>query len=122
MRVGKTTQIVEARNHLVLQPLVDHILAPEIAHAILDPLKIRDRYTTCVCQNVGYDKNPLAVQNFVRGSRSWSIRAFSKNLALDFVRVLRSDLVLSRSRDQHITFEFEQLLVAHMLDSLIPLQ
>src|SRR6185369_9263893 len=38
--VGITTQIVEAGDHLVLQSFVDHVLAPEVSHSILDPFKI----------------------------------------------------------------------------------
>src|SRR5215510_4041887 len=37
---GITTQIVEARDHLVLQSFVDDILPPEIPHPVLDPLEI----------------------------------------------------------------------------------
>src|ERR1044071_3673201 len=38
--LGITTQIVEARDHLVLESFVDHILPPEIPHSVLDPLEI----------------------------------------------------------------------------------
>src|SRR6185503_8868756 len=40
VRIGITTQIVEAGDHLVLQSFVDHILSPEIPHTVLDPLEI----------------------------------------------------------------------------------
>ena len=122
VRVGITTQIVEARDHLVLQSLVDHILPPEIAHAVLDPLKIRDRHPAGVRQNVRNDENSLLVQDLVRGRRRRPIRPFRQHLALDPVGVLRGDLVLSRGRDQHVTLQLQQLLVANKLHSLVALK
>ena len=40
VRIGITTQIVEAGDHLVLESFVDDILWPEIPHAVLYPLEI----------------------------------------------------------------------------------
>jgi hypothetical protein len=40
VRIGITTQIIEARDHFVLEPFVHDILTPEVTHAILDPLEI----------------------------------------------------------------------------------
>ena len=42
VRVGIPTEVIEAGYHLVLQPLVDYILPPEIAHPILHPFEILD--------------------------------------------------------------------------------
>src|SRR5678816_662480 len=64
--IGKTTQIVEAGDHLVLQSFVDHILPPEIPHSVLDPLKIRDRNAARVGQNVRYYEDSLLVKYLVR--------------------------------------------------------
>src|SRR6476659_6392936 len=63
MSICVTTQIVEARDHLVLQTFVDNVLAPEVTHSVLNPFKVRHRDSTSVGQNVGYNKNPLVVKN-----------------------------------------------------------
>src|SRR5262249_49628742 len=43
MCIRITAKIVEAGYHLVLESFIDYVLAPEIAHAVLNPLKVRHR-------------------------------------------------------------------------------
>src|SRR5687767_14883287 len=69
MSVGITTQVVETCDHLVLQSLVHNILSPEITHAVLDPLKIRNRYPAGVGQNVWNNEDSLIVKDLVSGCR-----------------------------------------------------
>ena len=107
MGVGIATEIVKTCDHFVLQSLINDVLPPEVAHPILNPLKIRDRHPASVRQDVGNYKNALLVENLIRRSGRRSIRAFRKNLTFDSVRVLGVDLVLSRSGDEHVTLELE---------------
>ena len=76
-RVGVriTAQIVETGDHRFLQPLVNYILAPEIAHSVLHPFKIGNCYAAGVRQNVGNHKNSLLMQDLVRRGGRWAIGA-----------------------------------------------
>ena len=60
----------------------------------------------------GNHEDSLVVKYLVGRRRCRAIRPFRQDLALDPVRVLGSDLVLSRRRDQHVALDLQQLLVA----------
>src|SRR6266567_5475846 len=92
VRISISTKIIEASDHCVLKPLVHNILAPEVAHAILNPLKVRDRYAASVGQYVWDYKNSLLVQDLIRGRCCWPIGTFGKDFALQAIRVLGGNL------------------------------
>ena len=100
-----TTQIIETCDHSILQPLVDDIFAPEVAHPVLNPFKIRNCDTTGVRQDVGYNENTILMQHFICSGGGWPIGPFSEHFALDSMSILRGDLILSGRRDKHITFK-----------------
>src|ERR1043166_120854 len=120
--VGISAQIIEARDHLVFESFVHYILRPEIPHAVLHPLEVRHRHATCVRQNIGHNEDAFFVKYFIRAGRRRSISSLRQHLALQLVRVVRSDLVLRGRRYQHITRKLQQFLVIHKLDVLVSLK
>src|SRR4030095_2876146 len=86
--VSVTAQIIEAGNHLVLQSLVDYILAPEVAHAILNPLKIGHRYSTCIGQDVGDNEDALLMKDLISCSCRWTVCAFGQDFTLQTIGIV----------------------------------
>src|SRR5712691_1215877 len=122
MCVRITAKIVEARNHRFLKALVDDVLAPEIAHPVLYPFKIRDRYSSSIGQNVRDDEDSLLMQHLIRSGGGWTIRTLSKNLTLDLVRVLRSNLIFCSRRNQDVALQLQEFAVCDPFDALIALE
>src|SRR5688572_15747089 len=108
MGIRITTKIIEARNHRVAQPLVDNIFAPEIAHAVLHPLKIRNGYSSGVSQDVRDHKDTLPIKYLISAGRRGSVCPFGEDLTFQTFSVLRSNLVFSSRRDQHVTVQFQK--------------
>src|SRR5688572_23788672 len=113
--VSITTQIIETCDHCVLQPLVDDVLAPEVAHPVLNPLKIRDCNAAGVGQDVWDNENTILMQYFVCPCRCWPIGPFCQYFALDSMSVLGCDLILRCSRNQYIALQFQQFAVGNPL-------
>src|SRR6266850_3458666 len=113
MSIRITAEIIEAGDHRILQALIDDILPPEISHSILYPFKIRNGDASGVSQNVGDHKDTFLVKYFVRRGRGGPIRSFCQNLALDSIRVLRSNLILGGSRNKHVTLKLQELAVCY---------
>src|SRR5438128_11227013 len=113
-----SAKIIEAGYHRILKPLVDDILPPEMSHSILYPFKIRDGDASGVCQNVGNHKDTFLMKYFVRCGRGGPIRSFGQNLALDSIRVLRSNLILGSSRNKYVTLELQELAVRYPFNPL----
>ena len=88
MSVCITAQIVEAGDHLVLQTFVHDVLAPEVSHAVLDPLKIGDSHPARIRQNVRDHENSLLVEDFVGGRGCRTIRAFREHFTPNSVSIL----------------------------------
>ena len=63
--VGITTQIIEARDHLVLESFVHYILRPEVPHAVLNPLEVRHGHTTRVGEDVWDHEDAFLVKYFI---------------------------------------------------------
>ena len=93
MGVGISAEVIEAGNHRILKPLVYYVLSPEISHPVLDPLKVRNRDASGVCENVRYHKDSLFMQYLIRGGGCRSICSFGQYLTFDPIRILRSNLV-----------------------------
>ena len=100
-----TTQIVETRDHFVLQSLVNYVLSPEVAHTVLNPLKIRNRHTAGVGQNVGNYKDALLMEDFVSRRGRRTIGPFGEHLALEPIGVLGRYLIFGSRRNQHVAFQ-----------------
>src|SRR5262245_59539546 len=85
--------VVEAGDHNIFQPLVDHVLFPEIAHAVLNPLEVAASHPAGVRQDVGDDEDAFAFEYVVgrRGGRA--VGAFGQNLAFDSVGVMTRELI-----------------------------
>ena len=64
---------IEGLAHLRLEPLVDFLLGPEIAVAILHPLEIRGGDAAAVGEDVRHDEDTALVEMPVRADRSVSV-------------------------------------------------
>src|SRR5438128_2715398 len=82
VRVGIAAKVVEAGHHRILKPFVHNVFAPEVAHAILDPFEIRDRYAAGVREDIRDYKDSLLIKDFVGRRGSWAIRSLCQNFAL----------------------------------------
>src|SRR5579885_348965 len=56
---GVVDHSIEGFDHNLLQPLVDRVLIPEEALAVLHPLEIGDRDAAGIGQNIGNDEDTL---------------------------------------------------------------
>ena len=118
MGVRITAKIIEARDHLVLEPFVDNVLAPEVPHPILDPLKIRNRHAASISQNVRNHKDAFLVKNLVRRGCSRSFAPSASTLHL-LVGILRSDLIFSGCRHQNVAIKLQQFLIVDEFHPLV---
>ena len=64
--IGVPAQIIETGNHRVLKPLVYHVFAPEIAHPVLNPLKIGNGHPSRIRQNIRDNEDSFVMKNLVR--------------------------------------------------------
>src|SRR5688572_28167841 len=109
--LGELEDIAETAHHDVAQPVVDDLLAPEIATAILHPLEVRDRHAARIGQDVRDDEDPFLFQNGVCAGGRRAIRTLADHLRANLRRVLGGDHVLECGRDQDVDIEGEQFLV-----------
>ena len=93
MIFGVLDHVIEAGDHNVFQPLVDHFLFPEIAHAVLNPLEVAAGHPAGVRQDVGDDEDAFAFEYVVGCRRGRAVGAFGQNLAFDSMRVVARDLI-----------------------------
>src|SRR5262245_23342499 len=93
MVFGVLHHVVEARDHNVLQALVDHLLFPEIAHAVLNPFEVTASYPAGVRQNVWDNENAFAFKYIVGRRRGRAVGAFGENPAFDLIDVMTRDLI-----------------------------
>src|SRR5262245_4977829 len=93
---GVLDHVVEAGDHNVFQPLVDHFLFPEIAHAVLNPLEVAAGHPSGVRQDVGVDEDAFAFEYVIGRRRGRAVSAFGQNLAFDSVDVMTRDLIFGR--------------------------
>src|SRR5262245_54038657 len=93
---GVFDHVVEAGDHNVLQPLVDQVLFPEIAHTVLNPFEVAAGHPAGVRQDVGDDEDAFAFENIIGGRRGRTVGAFGQNPAFDSVGVMTRDLIFCR--------------------------
>ena len=77
----------------------------------MHPLKVRDGDAAGVGQDVGNDKDPVLLEDYVGRRSRRPIGSLGQNLCLDVAGVLRGDLVLQGSRNQDLAFLLQELFV-----------
>ena len=77
---------VEAFDHDFLQALVDQLLVPEEALAVLHPLEVGDGDAAGVGQDIGDHEDFLLGENLVGERRGGTVGAFAEDLAAHAVR------------------------------------
>jgi alkylhydroperoxidase family enzyme len=102
---------IERLAHLLLEPLVDVLLFPEISIAILHPLEVRRRHAAGVGEDVGDDEDAFVVQELVRVRCCRPVGAFRDDLGLDERRVVHGDLILERGGNQHVNVKTPESVV-----------
>src|SRR5262245_57605177 len=112
LRSGAVHGVEGARNALI-ETLVYRALVPVEVRGVLHLLKVTDRNTTGVAQNIGQHKDASLVQNLVRLGRGGTIGKFSHNARLYILRVAFGNHILQRRREEHANVEFDQLFVAY---------
>ena len=105
----------EGLAHFRLEPLVDFLLRPEIAVAVLDPLEVRRGDAGAVREDVGDDEDAVLVQVAMRFGLGRAVGAFDHDLRADRRRVAERDLVLERRGDEDVDVQREELLVGERL-------
>src|SRR5208283_3886395 len=98
MSFGVADDVFERRLHDGVQLLVHHRLFPEVALAVLHPLKIRSGHAARVGQNVGDDEDAFIGEDVVGGGGCRAVRAFGQNAALDAISVAAGDDILGGGR------------------------
>src|SRR6266542_1277698 len=96
---GVLDHVVEAGDHNVFQPLVDHLLFPDLALAFLDPLDLAPGHSSGVRLYVWDDEDDedaFAFDYVVGRRRSRAVSAFGQNLAFDSMSVMTRDLIFGR--------------------------
>src|SRR5205823_4810183 len=101
----------ERAHHDALQSAVDRLLVPEVAAPVLHPLEVAHGHAARVRQDVGYDEDPLFLENLVGGSGRGTVGAFADDLGLDVGSVLAGDDVLGRGGHHAIAVLGDRLLV-----------
>src|SRR5579864_493166 len=114
---GVGDHVVEAVHHNLFQAIVDHLLIPEIALAILHPLEIRDRDAAGVGQNIRDHEDALLPEDGIGEVGSGTVGAFAQDFRSHFGRILGSDYVLARGGQEDIGFQEQSLLAVHVLAS-----
>ena len=102
--------IVEGRDHDLLEPIVDDAFRPEVALPVLDPFEVGDGDAAGVGQDVGHDKDAALEKDVVGGRRSGTVRSFDQDPRPDARRVLAVDDAFYRRGQQDFAILLENLL------------
>ena len=94
-----------------LEFCIDLFHRPEERLEVLNPFQIAHRDSSCVAQDVRYEKDPFGLQYLVCVRRSGAVGSFSDDFALYAIRIECRDLIFFGSTDEHVTVQSEQLLV-----------
>src|SRR6188474_2682150 len=113
MFISIMAKLVEACHHLFLQSVIYLTFGPKISHPVLDPLKIRNSYTSGIGENVRDHKYSFIMQYFIRLGSRWPIRPFSQDLAPNTVGIFGSNLILRRAWSKNVAFDLKQFLIAN---------
>src|SRR6185503_16302370 len=100
-------QFAKARAHFVFEPAIDFGLGPEVAHTVLDPLKVRYGHAARIAENVGDDKYALFVKYFVRLWRCRPVGPLGQYLALETAGIFGCDLIFGRAWSKHVTVKLK---------------
>ena len=100
---------------MVFQLLVDDGFLPEVALAVLHPLKVAGGYAAGVGQNVGHDEDALLGQDLVGHGGGGAVGALHHDARLDLVGVAAGDHVLGGRGNQNLAIGDQQLFAGHGL-------
>ena len=92
--------IVKRGYHDALKLLIYQCFFPEVALAVLHPLKVGSGYATRVRQDVGNHEDAFVSQHLIGSGGGRSVRALGQNLALHPIHVPAGDLVFGGCRNQ----------------------
>src|ERR1700730_7962046 len=94
-----------------LQAGVHFFRVPDQPLLVLHPLKIADRDTAGIREDVWKDGDSLASENFIGVGRRRSVGGFGDYAGLDRLGVVQGDDVFESSGHQDVAFHVEQLVV-----------
>ena len=100
---------LECRLHHTLQPIVYILGLPEEVLLILHPLKIRDRYTAGVAQDIRDQEDALFIEDLVGLRCDWPVGSFRNDLGFHLVRIFFGDRI--GSHDAHTGSELSYFQV-----------
>ena len=106
---------METSAHDRLQPLVYEIFRPEISTPVLDPLEVRNRHPARIGEDVRNDKDPVFVEDGIRGGGRWAVCSFTDYARFDVAGITGSDDVLQRGGQQHVDVERQQICPRYYL-------
>ena len=84
------------------------VFIPEVALAILNPLKVGGRDAASVGEDVRDNEDAFVGEDIIRGRGCGAIRAFCQNAAPHAVDVAARDDVFGGGRNQNLAFSGEQ--------------
>gem|GEM_PF-3614968 len=93
---GVLQDVVEAVDHDAVEALVDFVLGPEVAHAVLDPLEVAGGDAAGVGEDVGDDEDAFAGEDVVGDGGGGAVGSFAEDAALEFPGIVAGDDVFSR--------------------------
>src|SRR5699024_5366723 len=110
--VMEVIDLIEGFSEFELKFLIDFVLIPVIALVVLHPLEVGHCHTACGCKHIGNDELAVVGEDFCRFFRSRTVCRLTDDIRFDIIRVLFCDLVGNCCRDQDITVDFKQFMVA----------
>ena len=103
--------VIERLAHDQFQFLVHFGVEPVSTGQILGPLKIADRDSARIGQNIRDYEDPFTGENLVGMRRRRPIGPFGHNFGLHLVGIMQCYGVFQRRGDENVAFEREQVLV-----------
>ena len=82
---------------------------------VLYPLKIGYNHSPCIGQDIRYNHYALLLQYLICFHCSRAVGSFYNHLCLDPCCVFPGNLVLQRSRNQHVTAAGNDLIIGYVL-------
>ena len=117
VRFGVGKDVVEARGHNVVEALIDLVLGPEVAHAVLHPLEVAGGDAAGVGEDVGDDEDVLVGEDVVGDGGGGAVGAFAEDAAVEAVGVPAGDDVFGGRGDEDLAGAGDQLVLVGGLGS-----
>jgi hypothetical protein len=99
---GVVEDVVEAVDHDAVEALVDFVLGPEVAHAVLHPLEVAGGDAAGVGEDVGDDEDAFFGEDVVGDGGGGAVGAFAEDAALELRGVAAGDDVLGGGGDEDL--------------------